>query len=409
MTKMKYGLATKMVVYSVTIPKLQLLKIIFPIRLHLKLLLTIRLLRYLPYVLKDCSLITPKQIDLNPAILVDSPRPLTMHIGPDNSVWIGTLEGIYQFEYNFSNNQGKLVWSATNKVLGGSIFDIFSDNNGYIWYSNNNGIIRLNSKNKTYDTFDLLDGLQDLEFNQNSLFITDAGQIFIGGVNGVNSFYPSQISKNDFIPTLQLTGLNLYDASTSNDLFQDSTIHSLKELILTPKQKRFTVGFSALSYTTPEKNQYAYRLIGFDSTWTHSSSQERSATYSNLSPGSYILEVKGSNNDGIWNPVPTRLNIEVLPAFWQTTWFLILLCVTFALIVLGIFKAVISSMRRRHRMEQQLVESRQKALSAQMNPHFIFNSLNSIKNYMMNHQLKESETYLEKFFSVNANRIRKHF
>lgn len=114
-------------------------------------------------------------------------------------------------------------------------------------------------------------------------------------------------------------------------------IDETKEIKLSYKQNIVSFAFAGLNYFHSEKNQYAYKLKGFDKDWIYTDATKRFATYTNLDPGDYTFEVKGSNNDGLWNETPTLLHIIITPPFWQTWWFYTLCALAFAFIFYAIY------------------------------------------------------------------------
>ncbi len=143
------------------------------------------------------------------------------------------------------------------------------------------------------------DGLQGNEFKSALRILHLMVEMFFGGTNGFNSFYPDSIKDNKFIPPVYITGFQIFNVNVEADSGSNilrKHISETKEITLSYKQSVFTFEFSALNYILPEKNQYAYKLEGFDKNWNFVGNK-RSATYTNLDPGEYILKVKASNND----------------------------------------------------------------------------------------------------------------
>ncbi len=153
------------------------------------------------------------------------------------------------------------------------------------------------------------------------------GLLFFGGTQGVAIVDPRQFEEWNYTPPLIATELKingkffaLGDLATT----QKSSTHVLADLSLSHEQRNFALEFAALDYTDPKKNRYQFRLLGYENEWVDADSEHRTAAYGNLWPGQYTLEVRGSNRLGLWNQHPLRIAIKVLPAFWQTWWFLLL-------------------------------------------------------------------------------------
>ncbi|WP_233258620.1 SpoIIE family protein phosphatase [[Phormidium] sp. ETS-05] len=144
---------------------------------------------------------------------------------------------------------------------------------------------------------------------------TKSGELFFGGYNGFNAFYPEQVKDNPHIPPVVLTGFRKFNEPVK----LETAISEAKSLHLSYKDKVITFEFAALDYTNPSKNQYAYKLEGFDKDWIYNGTK-RYATYTNLDGGTYTFHVKGSNNDGVWNETGTSIKITVTPPPWKTWW-----------------------------------------------------------------------------------------
>ena len=257
-----------------------------------------------------------------------------------NRIWVGTMGG----GLNLYNPKTRKFTSFTEKdgLSNNIINSIVEDSKGNLWLSSNNGISRFNPDTKAVRIFSSYNGLQSTEFKIGSGYISKAGEVFFGGANGFNVFSPSLIADNKNAPVVRFTDFQLFNKSLSiggADSVLKQDISLTKEIHLTYKQNVFTFGFSALSYTTPEQNQYAYKLQEFDQQWNYIGN-DRKASYTNLDPGEYTFLVKAANNDGLWNDQPTSIKIIITPPFWLTWWFK-----TFA--VLSIVTAAYSFYRMR--------------------------------------------------------------
>ncbi|NJL14956.1 MAG: histidine kinase [Microscillaceae bacterium] len=157
-----------------------------------------------------------------------------------------------------------------------------------------------------------------------------------------------------------------------------------------------TLEFVGISFVEPLKNEHAYQLVGIDNDWIYSGAR-RTANYTNLPPGRYHFKLKVANPDGYWSPPATFLEIEILPAFWQTTWFQMLVLLGLLGLLGGIYQLRIRQIRRESDFKHRLAETEMAALRAQMNPHFIFNTLSSIHHFILSHDTKSAGRYLTRF------------
>jgi two-component sensor histidine kinase len=187
-------------------------------------------------------------------------------------------------------------------------------------------------------------------------------------------------------PKLQITAFEKFDQTIRTDFT------SQKRISLEHDENFFTIHFASLDFTAPEKNQYAYRLEGVNEDWVYPK-DENQASYTDIDPGTYTFKVKGSNNDYVWNDQPVSLLIRIYPPFYRTTWFMLLVFLSAGMVVFVLLRLRIQALKK----EKNNVELEQKLLRSQMNPHFIFNSLTSIQNFMLNEEVGKANHYLVKF------------
>jgi len=197
-------------------------------------------------------------------------------------------------------------------------YAILEDKNENLWISTNFGLTKFNRKDTTFKVYTIEDGLQNNEFNTGAFYKSEDGELFFGGVNGFNRFYPEKISENKKLPPVYITAFKLLD----KEIKPDTSVIFNKNITLSYFDKFFSVEFVALDYRDPSKNQYKYKLEGFDDDWIKAD-HRRYASYTNLSPGHYVLKIIASNNDGVWNKKGTKLNITVTPPFWLEWWFIL--------------------------------------------------------------------------------------
>jgi signal transduction histidine kinase/ligand-binding sensor domain-containing protein/DNA-binding response OmpR family regulator len=238
------------------------------------------------------------------------------------NLWFGTNNGLNIFHRQDSSFS---CYQVIDGLPNNSIKAICEDEAGNLWLTTNNGLSKFigaiyQPENPQFINYDLTDGLQGNEFSDRSICKGRDGIIYIGGPNGYNSFYPNRIKENPYVPKIVFTDFQIYNKSVSNrdinsPLFQH--ISMANKVNLTRKHAVFSIEYAALNFISPEKNEYAYMLEGFDKEWNYVGSK-RMATYTNLDPGEYIFRVKASNNDGIWNEQGKSIIINILPAWWQT-------------------------------------------------------------------------------------------
>lgn len=282
-----------------------------------------------------------------------------LFIDSKGRLWVGQT-GLYLFDPK--KNSFSLV---TNKKGLSSEFikGIVEDDHGVFWISTSNGITRFNPENSYLKKYNTADGLQGLEFEANAYLKTRDGQIFFGGLNGFNCFYPDDIRTNSFIPPIYLTDFHIFNkkiiaGEENSPLKTDITLTN--KIKLSYKQSTFSFGFAALNYTASENNQYAYKLENWDQDWVYAGS-ERKASYTNLSPGTYTFKVKASNNDGVWNENGPSIKIIITPPFWATWWFRTLMIIAIAAVVIGYYE-----FRRRMQLKKLEEQKREEMHQVQL-------------------------------------------
>lgn len=236
----------------------------------------------------------------------------------NNILWIGTMGGLHRFD---KKNEIFELIKRPDKIYGDPILGLIKDERGKLWISSTSEIFQFDTKTKIFNVYIASDGLQDKDFQLRAFYKASDGELFFGGKNGFNSFYPSKLVKNTNIPKVVITDFLIFNRSvTTSDDFLEYTISETKEIKIKSGQSVITFKFSALNFLSPEKNKYAYKLEGFDADWTYVDADMRQATYTNLNPGEYTFKVMASNNDGVWNEIPTELKLRITPPFWRS-WF----------------------------------------------------------------------------------------
>lgn len=285
-----------------------------------------------------------------------------LHEDKKRRLWIGTSGGLNLFDIE---KKTFTVFDKRNGIPSDAIYGILEDAKGNLWLSSSNGICRFNPETKKVKNFNVSDGLQGNEFKYHALLKLKSGEFLFGGTNGFNKFDPDKINDNAFIPPVVITDFRVFNAPIiidAKDSILQKHISQTKELKLSYKHSVLSFDFAALNFISPEKNQYAYMLEGFDKDWNHAGTK-RTATYTNLDPGKYILKVKGSNNDGKWNENSTDLKITIVPPYWKTWWFNSLLSLTVLGSLVGFYTFRVGAMEKRRIDLEKLVQERTLSLA----------------------------------------------
>ena len=257
---------------------------------------------------------------------------------PDQVLWIGTGGGGLN---RFDLTTGRFThFKKKDGLPDNVVYGILDDEEGNLWLSTNQGLSKFNPRTGQFKNYSTENGLQDNEFNSGAYFKSNSGELFFGGINGVNAFWPASIKDNLFVPRVKITKFKLanktVDFKTPGSPLKQP-ITETTELVLTWKDKIFSFEFASLDLSAPERNQYAYRLDGFHDDWQYIG-PERTATFTNLNPGQYIFRVKATNHDGVWNEEGTSLKITILPPWWATWWAFMVYVLLFAGTAYGFYK-----------------------------------------------------------------------
>src|SRR6266498_1418831 len=270
-------------------------------------------------------------------------------------VWIGTFGGGLNLYHPESDSF--TYYLEKDGLPNGVVYGILEDPKGNLWMSTNFGISRFNPETKTFRNFDEGDGLQSNEFNSSAYAKGRDGEFYFGGINGLTVFQPISITDNPYAPQVNLISLTQDD----KPIAVDSSVETTKNVTLKWPQNSLEFEFAALSYNQPNKNQYAYILEGFDTNW-HFIETKRNGRYTNLPGGQYTLLLKGTNSDGVWNSSSVRISVNVIPPFWQTMWFRVLLSMAFVVVVFSGARLRTRSIQDRNRELERVVRERTSAL-----------------------------------------------
>lgn len=324
------------------------------------------------------------------------------------SLWLGTNGGGLNV---FDRATGHFLnYTEKEGLPNNVVYSITSDREGHLWMSTNNGICRFTppssinfksvsdpaNKNIRIRIFSTSDGLSSNEFNQGAFHKDEDGKIYFGSVSGITSFYPEKIKVSTYHPKVYLTSFKVFE----KEFPLDTSIIFKKSIELNYEQNFFSFTFATLNYFLPEKCTYAVWMEGFDKDWVNTGSR-RYISYTNLDPGTYFFKVKATNNDGIWSDHIASIKITINPPFWKTWWFRTGIQLLLISLVFLFFRIRINRVKNEEKKKAEfriaLSEIEMKALRTQMNPHFIFNSLNSINNFVMENNAQAASDYLARF------------
>jgi PAS domain S-box-containing protein len=279
-------------------------------------------------------------------------------------LWLGTSGGgLNKFD---RENDKWTVYSTGNGLPNNVVYGILEDEAGNLWLSSNAGLTKFDPRSETFKNYDSEDGLQGNEFNGGAYYKNSSGEMFFGGPNGLNSFYPDQIKDNPFVPPVVITGFKIFNKPVKIK----NGISGKKEISLSYKDNYFSFDFVALNYRGTENNQYAYMLEGFDKDWVYCGTRH-TVGYTNIRGGSYVFRVRGANNDGLWNTKGASVKITIRPPLWERWWFRVFMGLAVIAFVFFLYRYRVYRIRNRSRQLEEInkklnleIEERRKVESA---------------------------------------------
>ena len=264
--------------------------------------------------------------------------------------------------------------------------NICEDDQGNFWFSTNEGIHIANPKTRKIMYLTTIEGLHS-NYPVGFLYTTGK-ELLLGYKNTINILNINKLSNYRSVPKIVISAVTV----KGNDEFHDLS----QEMTLQPDENALSFRFSSLNYEPASQNLYRYQLEGFDEQWVDLGSRN-TVSFTNLPAQTYRLKVKSGNSFGVWSKPLVAVVLTVKPHFTGTWWFRILVGLLVGSILVGIMRGRVATIKERNRLELQMTELKLKALQSQMNPHFLFNSLNSVQNYLLTNQGLEGAKYLSKF------------
>ena len=281
----------------------------------------------------------------------------------EDVLWIGTYGGGIN---RFHVEEEKFIrYTEEDGLPNNAVYGVLGDDKGNLWMSTNRGLSRFNIKNESFKNFEENDGLQSNEFNIGAYSKSASGEMYFGGINGFNAFYPSDIKMNMIPPKMVITNLLLFNREVTVDsVILNRHISLAEEINLNYKQNNITFEYAALHYSFPEKNQYKYIMEELETDTTFAGTEHK-AHYTNLSPGEYTFKVWGANSDGIWAKKPASIRIIVTPPFWATWWFRGLVILLIGGTGIFYYRSRLITIKKQKERLEQLVRERTKEIFEQ--------------------------------------------
>ncbi|WP_080240430.1 hybrid sensor histidine kinase/response regulator [Spirosoma rigui] len=324
----------------------------------------------------------------------------------DGRLWIGTNGGLNRYDPRTNSFATyRQQDGLPNEVIQG----ILEDNHGTLWLSTNKGLTTFSPRTRAIRSYDVSDGLQGSSFNRKACYKSADGQLFFGGLQGLNSFNPDSLPVNRLIPPVYITDFQIFNKSVRVQDEQSplqQVISRTRDITLSYKQSVLSFEFAALNYTISANNHYAYKLEGFDQDWIDAGTK-RTATYTNLDPGDYVFRVNGSNNDGVWNRNGTFVRLHIVPPFWQTWWFRCLVVVGLLGSLYVLYKWRVRTIKKQRLYLQHQVQKRTRQVTRQTQElQEQANNLRMLNGKLARQSVQEQQARLD---AEKANRAKSAF
>ncbi len=272
-------------------------------------------------------------------------------------LWVGTANGGLN---KFDPATGQFTHLGEAEGLNSQVvYGVLADEAGNLWLSTAKGLSKFNPRSNTFISYDASDGLESIGYNEGAYYQSRTGEMFFGGTNGLLRFFPDKIKENNHPPSVVITG---FSQPGRTEPLGGQPISQLEVIELSHEDDVFSFEFAALDFTNPAKNQFAYKLEGFDQDWILTGNRNF-ATYTNLDPGEYTFQVKSANNAGVWNEQGASIRIVVTPPFWETWWFRIGALLVVAAAALTTYKLRVRSIKAQREKLRLLVNERTAELS----------------------------------------------
>jgi ligand-binding sensor domain-containing protein len=332
--------------------------------------------------------------DLKNQELVDISRQLynieDMCPGDSADLWLALLGGGI-CRYNRQSGDKEFI-TTFNGLAHNTVYGIKRDNSGNLWVSHNMGISMFNPVTKSFINYDKKDGLLIEEFNSEAVFQGKDGELIFGGMGGIVSFYPDSVEgiREDSPAGLIISGIKV----SNKVFFLDQSVNTLKSLELPKGTDNFQMEFIRPDFRYGDEARYRYKLEGNQENWIYADSKHRTVNFTSLRPGRYEFYAESTDLKGDWK-YATSLVITIPPYLYQTLFFKLVMIAISVVIFLLIFMMKLKQIQLNERKVQEQLKL--ETLRGQMNPHFIYNSLNSINYFISLNDRLNANQYITDF------------
>ncbi|QQS51247.1 MAG: hypothetical protein IPM71_00550 [Bacteroidota bacterium] len=336
-------------------------------------------------------------------------RVISLHLSKDNVLYAGTFGGgLNKIVFNQQSDVTEIkCYLETNGLANNVVYAILEDDDGFLWLSTNNGLSKFNPKTEKFENYDEYDGLPSNQFFWGAACKLKSGEMAFGSMKGVTTFFSDQIQLDNISPEIVITDFRIFDQQPeiSPDSKLTKSIIYTDTIYLDYKDQVISFEFSALQFSDPSKNKYAYKLEGFDKQWNNTDANKRFAVYTNLAPREYTFLVKATNADGIWGDKISSLKIFIAPPYWKTWWFRTLLILSIVISLVLLYRFRLATLRKQKRLLEKTVKEKTLEIQSQNEELKSFNEEITVTNEILEHQREELEVTLLSLKDAQAQLI----
>ena len=291
---------------------------------------------------------------------LSSNRILSLWEAVDGSIWVGTARGLDQLDPTSGRCRR---YGADDGLQSSTVVSLIGDSSGRLWCGTNRGLCVL--EEGAIRCYTPSDGLQGWAFMPGACAVDSDGNLYFGGLQGLNVFDPDSVRDNPNVPRIVLRSISVRASDSPPRRLPLATGSTLK---LSWQESFFTIQYAALDYTDPQRNRYEFQLEGLDADWVRAGTRTE-ASYTGVPPGTYQFRVRGCNSDGVWNQAGASFVLTIAPPLWERVWFRAVAAVLVIVLVAGAVRWRVRSLEAdRQRLEQvvrdrtQTLEERQREL-----------------------------------------------
>ncbi|MDJ0838230.1 MAG: ATP-binding protein [Acidobacteriota bacterium] len=276
---------------------------------------------------------------------------------PERFLWVGTRGG----GFNLLDMAGGHFrqFRTRDGLPNDTVYGILDDKRGYLWLSTNKGLSRFDPSSETFENFDQYDGLQGDEFNTGAYFKDADGTLYFGGMEGLTVFNPAEIQTRTAPPDIIVSRFLRFNREVLPRTLDATSplkeaIHDTNTIELSYRDSVFSFELSLMDYANPSKNRYAYKMDGFDDAWLFTKPGKRTATYTNLDPGTYTFRARSAGHEGSGDHIEAVIDVIIEPPIWQTWWAYLVYLTAVILLVYAYIRANRLKLEQERRVVQRL-------------------------------------------------------